>query len=91
MLPVVRGERQTARSIVGYSLVLVGVTLLPAVWRTLGAVYFGSALGLGLVFLALAVALQRETTPVRARRLFTYSLAYLALLFVAMTIDPVVL
>ena len=91
MLPVVRGERQTARSIVLYSLVLVGVTLLPVVWRTLGAIYLGSALGLGLVFLVLALALQRETTPVRARRLFSYSLAYLALLFVAMVVDPAVL
>jgi protoheme IX farnesyltransferase len=91
MLPVVRGERQTARSIVLYSLVLVGVTLLPVVWRTLGVVYLGAALGLGLLFLGLALALQRKTTPVRARRLFTYSLAYLALLFVAMAIDPLVL
>ena len=29
MLPVVRGDRETARQIVGYSLVLVGVTLVP--------------------------------------------------------------
>jgi protoheme IX farnesyltransferase len=67
------------------------VTLLPVVWRTLGAVYLGSALALGLVFLGLALALQRQTTPERARRLFTYSLAYLALLFVAMAIDPVLI
>jgi protoheme IX farnesyltransferase len=91
MLPVVRGERRTTRSIVLYSLLLVGVTLLPVVWRTLGAVYLGSALALGLVFLGLALALQRQTTPERARRLFTYSLAYLALLFVAMAIDPVLI
>ncbi len=91
MLPVVRGERETARSIVLYSLVLVGVTLLPVLGRTLGPVYLVSALVLGALFLALAVALQRQTTPARARRLFSYSLAYLALLFVAMAIDPVVL
>jgi heme O synthase-like polyprenyltransferase len=42
------------------------------------------------VFVGLALALQRRTTPARARRLFSYSLAYLALLFVAMAIDPVV-
>jgi heme O synthase-like polyprenyltransferase len=35
--------------------------------------------------------LQRDTTPVRARRLFSFSLAYLALLFVAMAVDPLVL
>ena len=91
MLPVVRGERETARSIVLYSVVLVAITLLPVLGRTLGLVYLLSALVLGLLFLGLALALQRETTPARARRLFSYSLAYLALLFVAMAVDPVVL
>ena len=91
MLPVVRGERETARSIVLYSFVLVAVTLLPVLGRTLGPLYLVSAALLGLVFLGLALALQRQTTAVRARRLFSYSLAYLALLFVAMAIDPVVL
>jgi protoheme IX farnesyltransferase len=91
MLPVVRGERETARSIVLYSLLLVAVTLLPVFSRTLGVVYLASALLLGLVFVALALGLERETTPARARRLFSYSLAYLALLFVAMAVDPSVL
>jgi protoheme IX farnesyltransferase len=91
MLPVVKGEAETARSIVRYSFLLVGVTLLPVVWRTLGVVYLGAALVLGLALLWLAFALQREPTPPRARRLFSFSLAYLALLFVAMAIDPLVL
>jgi heme o synthase len=90
MLPVVRGERETARSIVLYSFALVGVTLLPVLGRTFGPVYLVSAALLGLVFVGLALDLQRRTTPVRARRLFSYSLAYLALLFVAMAVDPVV-
>ncbi|HSK16966.1 MAG TPA: heme o synthase [Gaiellaceae bacterium] len=90
MLPVVRGERETARQIVLYTVVLVGVTLLPVLGRTLGVVYLISALVLGLVFLWLALALRRETTPARARTLFSYSLVYLALLFVAMAVDPLV-
>ena len=90
MLPVVRGERETARSIVLYSLALVAVTLLPVLGRTLGPVYLVSAGILGAVFIGLALALQQRTTPARARRLFSYSLAYLALLFVAMAIDPLV-
>ena len=69
--------------------VLVGVTLLPVLGRTLGPVY--RLRRLGLAFIGLALALQRQTTAARARRLFSYSLAYLALLFVAMAIDPVVL
>jgi protoheme IX farnesyltransferase len=90
MLPVVRGERETTRSILLYSVVLVGVTLLPVLGRTLGVVYLVSAVALGLVFLWLALALRRETTPARARTLFSYSLVYLALLFVAMAVDPLV-
>jgi protoheme IX farnesyltransferase len=88
MLPVVRGERETTRQIVLYSLVLVGVTLLPAVWRTFGAVYLTAALALGAWFLLLAWRLRAEPTPARASGLFHYSLAYLALLFVAMAVDP---
>jgi heme O synthase-like polyprenyltransferase len=43
---------------------------------------------LGAAFVALAVGLVRRTTPARARLLFHFSLAYLALLFVAMALDP---
>ena len=50
-----------------------------------------AALALGAGFLWLAVALRRQVTPQRSKRLFTFSLAYLALLFAAMAIDPVVL
>jgi protoheme IX farnesyltransferase len=89
MLPVVHGERKTARSIVAYSFVLVAVTLLPVLGRTLGPVYIVSAAVLGAIFIGLALALHQQTTTARARRLFSYSLAYLALLFVAMAIDPV--
>jgi protoheme IX farnesyltransferase len=89
MLPVVRGERETTRQIVLYSLVLVGVTLLPVAWRTFGAVYLVSAAVLGAWFLLLAWRLRAEPTPARASGLFHYSLAYLALLFVAMAVDPI--
>jgi protoheme IX farnesyltransferase len=88
MLPVVRGDRETARQIVWYSIVLVGVTLLPFAWRTAGVLYLAAALLLGAVFLRLAWRLRRDTTPVRASALFRFSLLYLALLFVAMALDP---
>jgi protoheme IX farnesyltransferase len=91
MLPVVRGEAETTRSIVRYTIVLVAVTLLPFVANAAGWLYLGVALALGTVFLALAFALSRRTTPALARRLFTYSLVYLALLFVALAVDPLVL
>jgi protoheme IX farnesyltransferase len=91
MLPVVRGERETTRQILLYVGALVGVTLLPLSWHMFGFLYAAAALVLGGLFLALAWQLRRETTPRRAALLFHYSLAYLALLFVAMAVDPIVL
>jgi protoheme IX farnesyltransferase len=88
MLPVVRGDAETARAILRYTVVLVAITLLPVFAQTVGLVYLVSAVVLGGAFLALAEALRRSTTPARARRLFSYSLAYLALLFVALALDP---
>jgi protoheme IX farnesyltransferase len=90
MLPVVRGERETARAIVRYTVVLVAITLLPVLAGTVGLVYLGSAVVLGALFLGFAIALARATTPARARHLFSYSLVYLALLFVALALDPIV-
>jgi protoheme IX farnesyltransferase len=86
MLPVVRGERATTRQILLYTVLLVGVTLLPV----FGWFYLGAAAALGAGFLWLAWRLRQETTPRRAALTFHYSLAYLALLFVAMALDPIV-
>ncbi|MBA2475302.1 MAG: protoheme IX farnesyltransferase [Actinobacteria bacterium] len=89
MLPVVRGERETTRQILLYSLGLVAVTLLPLAWSMFGLVYALAALSLGATFVVLAWQLRREATPRRAAILFHFSLAYLALLFVAMAVDPI--
>ena len=87
MLPVVRGERETARQIAWYSVALVAATLLPVAFGVFGLVYAVPALVLGLVFAWAAFRLWRETTRARAVALFHYSLLYLALLFVAMALD----
>jgi protoheme IX farnesyltransferase len=88
MLPVVRGDAETARQIVLYTIVLVAVTVVPFALGTLGLAYLAAALLLGAIFLALAWRLRHELVPARAALLFHYSLAYLALLFVAMAVDP---
>jgi protoheme IX farnesyltransferase len=91
MLPVTRGERETARQIVWYSVVLVAVTLVPAALGTFGLIYGVAAALLGFAFLWLAVELRRTLERTAAVRLFHFSLLYLALLFVAMAIDTVVI
>jgi protoheme IX farnesyltransferase len=91
MLPVVRGDRETVRQILLYTVALVALTLVPVVTGTFGPLYLAAAAVLGAQFLRLAWSLRRELTPKRASVLFHYSLAYLALLFVAMAVDPFVL
>jgi protoheme IX farnesyltransferase len=78
------------RQILLYSFVLVGVTVVPFLWGTLGLVYLVAALVLGGGFIWLAVGLARRTTPRRAALLFHSSLLYLALLFVFAALDPIV-
>jgi protoheme IX farnesyltransferase len=90
MLPVVRGDRATARQVVVYTLLLLPVTLLPYALGTLGKPYLGAAVVLGAAFLYLAWRLARDLTRARAARVFHFSLAYLALLFVAMAVDPLI-
>ena len=89
MLPVVRGVRATTRQIVAYSLALVAVTVVPFAAGTLGIGYLVAALALGCTFVWLGLRLLRDATRRHASLLFHYSLLYLALLFVAMALDPV--
>jgi protoheme IX farnesyltransferase len=89
MLPVVKGDDETTRQIVLYSVVMVAFTLVVGFW--LGVFYSVAAALLGVVFLGLAWQLRRQPTRRNAGVLFHYSLLYLALLFVAAAVDPVIL
>jgi len=90
MLPNVRGEAETARQIVLWTLVLVGVTLLPAAAGFAGPLYLAAAAVLGGAFVMSSARLVARPDPARARRTFSYSMLYLALLLAAMVVDAVV-
>ena len=87
MLPVVRGEAETKRQILLWTLVMIAVTILPVASGAAGVFYLVSALALGAVFLALAALLARDPGIRWARATFHYSLLYLALIFVALVVD----
>lgn len=89
MLPGTRGDAETTRQIVLYSLALVGFTLVVGIW--LGPVYTVTAALLGGYLLLLARRLRADASRRNAVVLFHYSLAYLALLFVAAAVDPMVI
>jgi heme o synthase len=90
MLPVVEGERETRRQILLYGWLLVAITVLPLAGGLFGWVYAASGIVLDTLFVWLCLRLYRRADRRSAALLFHYSLAYLALLFVAMAIDRVV-
>jgi len=87
MLPVVRGEEETRRQILLYTILLYAVTQLPFCAGAFGLPYLAISMALGAVFIAGAVVLYRRADRRSALRLYLYSLAYLALLFAAMVVD----
>jgi heme o synthase len=91
MLPVVAGDRHTRHQIVLYTVVLVLVTILPALTRSFGVVYIAGAAVLDLALLGCAIDAVRHPSARSARRLFYYSMIYLALLFAVMAADRILL
>jgi protoheme IX farnesyltransferase len=87
MMPVVKGERETRRQILLYTLLLYAITQLPFCAGEFGGIYLVASMTLGWVFIAGAVWLYRRADRRAALRLYLFSLAYLALLFGAMVAD----
>lgn len=96
MLPVVATPPRVAAQIFWYTVATVAVSLLLWPVTPTGPGYPAVAAGLGVVFLAEAAALWRRAragadgAQLKAMRLFHWSNTYLALLFLAVAIDPLV-
>ncbi|MGK2932316.1 MAG: heme o synthase [Solirubrobacterales bacterium] len=89
MLPVVKGEAATRLQILIYTIFMIGFTVGPYCTGLLGGFYLASAIVLGTVFFGFSFALWRNPSASLTLRTYLYSLAYLALLFVAMAVDAV--
>jgi protoheme IX farnesyltransferase len=87
MMPVVRGEQETRRQILLYTLLLYAISQLPFCAGAFGGVYLVSSMVLGCAFIAGALLLYRRADRRTALRLYLFSLLYLALLFGAMVAD----
>ena len=86
MLPVVAGETTAKRQTIVYAVLTAAVSLIPFFTGSAGAVYLAAAvvLGIGLVGIALLDLGGRRWT----RRLWTYSMVYVALLFMVFAVSP---
>src|SRR6267143_1930670 len=91
MLPVVAGPRETKRQMLLYTLVLAPVALAPTLLGAVGWLYGGVALALSAVFIGHAIAVWRAPDDASgdrvAKRMFLFSLFYLAALFAALPLD----
>lgn len=87
MMPSVVGDQSTRWRSLGYTLALLAVTLLPIWLGYLGMAYGAVALVGGLWFLWLVVRSMQVQRPVMDYRVFKGSVAYLAVLFLAMLAD----
>jgi len=86
MLPVVRGEEETRRQILLYTVLLYAVTQLPFCAGGLGVAYLVPSMLLGAAFIYFSTRLYRSRDRRWALRTYLFSLAYLALLFLSMAI-----
>jgi protoheme IX farnesyltransferase len=86
MLPVVRGEAETRRQIVLYTVLLYAVTQLPFCAGGLGVAYLVPSMLLGGAFVYFSLRLLRAADRRWALRTYLFSLAYLALLFLSIAI-----
>ncbi|HET7421083.1 MAG TPA: heme o synthase [Candidatus Dormibacteraeota bacterium] len=86
MLPVVAGEASTKRQTIVYAVLTAAVSIVPFFTGSAGAVYLAAAivLGIGLVGIALLDLGTRRWT----KRLWTYSMVYVALLFLVFSVSP---
>src|SRR3546814_924887 len=83
MLPVTHGKQFTRLHILLYSFVLFAATLLPFIVRMSGMFYLISAIVLSGMFIGYSWRLYKEYSDELSRKLFRFSILYLALLFAA--------
>ena len=91
MLPVVRGDEETRRQIFLYTALLVPLTVTFYIIDFAGPIFLVGGLLLAGIFLQKAAKLLTDKSRESARDVFFYSIFYLALLFVALLIDRVIL
>ena len=91
MLPVTHGPAYTRIQVLRYSVLLLIISLLLGPARELSWIYLATALVSGVVFVALAVQLWLRPATTSPMRLFTYSLIYLAVIFIAMGLDALLI
>jgi protoheme IX farnesyltransferase len=90
MLPVVVSLARTVRTMGAYTLVVCvcSFALIPV--ADMGVIYGIAAVVLGVLFIVVTYRLGDAPTPAAAMRVFSYSISYVTLIGVAITVDVLV-
>lgn len=96
MLPVVKGEKETKKQILLYTIALIPVSLLPWYFNFAGIFYAVSAALLGGMFIWFSYALFSSSVSISdnnkpAKKLFFFSIFYLFALFAILGIENLVM
>ena len=88
MLPVIEPSGvRTVRLAVGFSLILLGASIIPTLIGMAGWFYFSSTLLIGLLMLLVALGFARDRSVYNARRLLKASVLYLPLMLLFIILD----
>jgi protoheme IX farnesyltransferase len=90
MLPVVESAATTVRTMGWYSVAVAVASLALVPLNDMGVIYMVSAVVLGVAFVALTFGLGTTPTARAAMRVFSFSISYVTLLFIAVTVDVLV-
>jgi protoheme IX farnesyltransferase len=90
MLPVVESAATTVRTMGWYSVAVAIASLALVPLNDMGVIYLVSAVVLGVAFVVLTFGLGTTPTARAAMRVFSFSISYVTLLFIAVTIDVLV-
>ena len=90
MLPVVETTARTVRTMGWYSVAVAVVSLLLIPVNNMGVIYSAASLVLGVTFMVMTFRLGKTPTMSQAMRVFTFSITYLTLLFLAAMVDVLV-
>ena len=91
MLPVVVGIDETKKAIFLYTWLVLALTLMFSATGPVGWIFLATSVTLGFGFVFFAWRLMQQPAVLGARAVFFYSMVYLALLFLAVIVDSLVL
>ena len=87
MLPVTHGEKLTRLHVLLYTVLLTAVTIMPFATGMFSYLYLAAVIVLNAMFVVLTVRLYKNYSDQLSRKVFRFSIQYLAALFTAMLLD----